>query len=107
MIFTNKNAPAKWTFLTNHAHVFLLLSKYPSLKIKELAEKVNITERAILKILSELKEEGYIVVEKNGRRNKYKLCKNKHLKHPIEKQNQISALIELLIHIDNIEKNNR
>lgn len=99
-----KTKNSQWTFLTNHAHVLLLISKYPNLKIIEMAEKVHITERAILKIISELKDEGFILVEKTGRRNSYKVCKNKYLKHSLEKNNQLSIFLELFKNIDIFEK---
>lgn len=97
------NKKIDWTFLTNHAHVLLLISKYPDLKVKEIADNVNITERAVLKIISELKEEGYVLIEKKGRRNRYKVCKEKYLKHPVEKNNQLSTLLEILKNIDIFE----
>ena len=85
-----------WTFLSNHAHVLLCLAKDQSLRIRDLAQEVGITERAVQRILSELAEEGYIEIEKEGRRNIYKVLNGKPLKHPIEWHKNIEDLIQLI-----------
>ena len=49
-----------WTFLTNHAHVLLSISRDPDIRIRDLAERVGITERAAQRILTDLVEQGYL-----------------------------------------------
>ena len=91
-----KKPTSSWTFLTNHAHVLLSLAKSPSMRIRELALEVNITERAIQRILAELIDSGYIERIKDGRRNLYKINRTKALKHPIESHKTIDDLITLI-----------
>ena len=85
-----------WTFLTNHAHVLLCLAKSSSMRIRDLALEVGITERAVQRILAELIEEGYVDKIKEGRRNIYKLQTKKPLKHPIEAHKNINDLLKLI-----------
>ena len=85
-----------WTFLTNHAHVLLCLAKSSSMRIRDLALEVGITERAVQRILAELIEEGYVEKIKEGRRNIYKLQTSKPLKHPIEAHKNIDDLLKLI-----------
>lgn len=85
-----------WTFLTNHAHVLLCLAKNSSMRIRDIALEVGITERAVQRIISELTECGYIDIVKEGRCNIYNIHKEKKLKHPIESHKQISDLISLI-----------
>jgi predicted transcriptional regulator len=91
---TDKKRP--WTFLTNHAHVLLCLAKSPSLKIRELAIEVNITERAVQRILAELTESGYISATKEGRCNIYEVNRDMYLRHPNESHQKIEELIQLI-----------
>lgn len=89
-----------WTFLTNHSHVLLCLVESPSIKMREIAEKVGITERAVQNIISDLRKEGYIDREKKGRRNNYHINTEMHLKHPIEKHKTLADLLQLIYNND-------
>lgn len=85
-----------WTFLTNHAHVLLCLAKNSSMRIRDIATEVGITERAVQRIISELTESGYIDIVKEGRCNIYNIHEKMKLKHPIESHKEISDLISLI-----------
>lgn len=85
-----------WTFLTNHSHVLLCLVESPSIKMREIAEKVGITERAVQNIIADLSEENYIDRERKGRRNNYQINTEMHLKHPIEEHKTLADLIQLI-----------
>ena len=91
-----KKDDSNWTFLTNHSHVILCLAKDDSMRIRDLAVKIGITERAVQRILAELVEAGYIEINKMGRCNVYRLIKTKPLKHPVESHKNISDLIHLI-----------
>lgn len=86
----------RWTFLSNHAHVLLLVARHPEILIRDLALQVGITERAVQRIMGELVNEGYLVRERRGRRNAYIVNPSKHLRHPVESQRTIEDLIRLL-----------
>jgi len=88
--------PPGWTFLTNHAHVLLLVAREPESRIRDLAEGVGITERAVQRILSELEEAGYLVKSKEGRRNSYEVRTDRPLRHPVERHQSVGALIALV-----------
>lgn len=96
MIEATEKKASTWTFLTNHSHVLLCLAKNPSMRIRDLADEVNITQRAIQRIVTELLEEGYLNKERQGRRNIYSICDNRALKHPIEWHKSTSDLIQLI-----------
>ena len=84
---------SNWTFLSNHAHVLFLLCNEPSLRMRDIAEKVEITERAVQRIIHDLVEEGYLVIEKEGRRNHYEPQLMKYLRHPLETHITVGQLI--------------
>ncbi|MBN2883602.1 MAG: winged helix-turn-helix transcriptional regulator [Clostridia bacterium] len=85
-----------WTFLTNHSHVLLCIAKNPEARLKEIADIVGITERAVHKIVSDLEDAGYVEIKRDGRCNVYRTHPEKPLRHPIEAKNQVSDLIRLI-----------
>lgn len=87
---------SSWTFLTNHSHVLLCLAKDPSMRIRDLAIEVGITERAVQRILAELVDGDFLKKIKEGRRNAYKLETDKPLKHPVEAHKRVQDLISLI-----------
>jgi len=60
-----------WSFLTNHAYVLRSLAREPGLTLREVAERIGITERAVQRIVAELEEGGYLLRAREGRRNRY------------------------------------
>jgi len=62
-----------WGFLTNHALVLLCIARDPGVRLRDIAASVGITERSAFGIVSDLVAAGYIVKEKGGRRNRYRV----------------------------------
>lgn len=85
-----------WTFLTNHAHVLLCIAENPDIRLRDVAEKVGITERAVQRIVVELEEAGYLTHERVGRRNSYEVKPHLKLRHPLEDHLEIGALLRVL-----------
>lgn len=86
-----------WTFLSNHAHVLLLIAKEPEIRLRDVATQVGITERAVQRIVTDLEAGRYIERERIGRRNRYKVHRELPLRHPIEAHRKISSLISLVV----------
>lgn len=86
-----------WTFLSNHAHVLLLLAKEPEIRLRDVAERVGITERAVQRIVADLEQSRYIERVRTGRRNRYKVHPEMPLRHPIEAHRKIASLIHLVV----------
>ncbi len=86
----------RWTFLTNHAHVLIVLSAEPRLVLRHVALRVGITERAVQRIIHDLEEEGFIRREKVGRQNHYEVLQDQPLRHPIEAHRTIGDLLKLI-----------
>ncbi|MFM7244102.1 MAG: helix-turn-helix transcriptional regulator [Planctomycetaceae bacterium] len=94
-----RSAPAReprWTFLTNHAHVMILLAKNPEIVLREVAGLVGITERAVQRIIADLERDGFLVRERVGRRNAYRIRQGKPLRHPIEAHRSIGDLLDIV-----------
>jgi len=88
--------PKTWTFLTNHAQVLLCLAETPDIRLREVAERVGITERATQRILAELIEGGYVETERVGRRNRYTVDRQHAMRHSAQHGHEIGALLQAL-----------
>ena len=89
-------AAERWTFLTNYGHVLLCIAQDPATRLRDVAERVGITERAAQRIVADLIEGGYLELTKVGRRNQYRVNGTLPLRHPVEEQSQVAALLQLL-----------
>lgn len=86
----------QWTFFSNHGHVLIYLARKPDVPLREVAAAVGITERAVQRIVADLDEAGYLVRERDGRRNVYTLNTDQKLRHDLEKDHSIGEIIAVL-----------
>lgn len=91
-----RESVARWTFLTNHSHVLIVLSHHPSMVLREVAARVGITERAVQRIIADLEDEGFIEREKIGRQNHYRILNDRPLRHPVESHRTIGDLLAMV-----------
>jgi len=87
---------ASWTFLTYHARVLLLIAHDPGVRLRDIAASLNITERSAFGIITDLAEAGYVVKEKNGRRNRYHIQAHLPLPEPDGPERSIGEILALL-----------
>lgn len=92
----NNGKSTGWTFLTNHSHVLICLAMQPDMLLREVAQKVGITERAVQKIVLELEEGGVLIRERVGRRNHYTIKEGRALRHPVEGHRLIKDLLDMV-----------
>jgi DNA-binding MarR family transcriptional regulator len=90
-------AAVGWDFLTNHAHVLTCVAHDPGIRLRDIAAAVGITERAAHRIVSELVEEGYVLRERRGRRNRYQVVAGLPMRHPLVQERKVGELLEVLI----------
>jgi DNA-binding MarR family transcriptional regulator len=87
---------AAWTFLSNHGHVLVCIVRDPNVRVREIAQAVGVTERAVQRILSELEEAGVIVRTRQGRRTHYDVNERLPLRHPIEARHSVGELVRVV-----------
>ena len=87
---------ATWGFLTNHAHVALCIARDPGIRLRDLAIKVGITERAAQRIVTDLVHEGYLERTRVGRRNQYRIHGHLPLRHQLEQHLPLDVLLRAL-----------
>lgn len=89
---------SRWTFLTNHGHVLICLAQSPELRLRDVALRVGVTERAVQRIVAELEEGGYLTRRRAGRQNEYEIAQDQPMRHPVEAHQTVRALIAMAAH---------
>lgn len=89
--------PADWTFLSNHTHVLICLAGDPEMRLRDVADRVGITERAVQRIVTDLEAGKVLDRIRDGRRNHYTIHRSRPLRHPIEQHRNVGALLEMVI----------
>src|SRR4051812_12034498 len=91
----SKVAP-QWTIFSNHAHVLVCIARNPEERVRDIAQMVGITERAVHRIIGDLEQGGVIARERQGRRNRYNLSLDRPLRHPLEAHRTIAEVIRVI-----------
>lgn len=86
----------EWTFLSNHGHVLVSLARDQDARMRDVADAVGITERAVQQIVRDLVDEGYLRKEKVGRRNRYAVAQEAHFRHDLESAVTLGAFLDLV-----------
>ena len=87
--------PGDWTFLSNYGHVLVYIATHPETLVREVADKVGITERSAMRIISQLDDAGVLKREKLGRRNHYTIDRQASLRHPIEANCTVGRFLDV------------
>jgi len=91
-----EGSPPTWTFLTHHAQVLLCIADDPGIRLREVGERIGITERAAHRIVGDLAAAGYISRERRGRRNHYTVRLHAPLPDPVARDQNVGDLLGVL-----------
>ena len=91
------DASPRWTFFTNHFLVLACVTESPDMRVRDIAARVGITERATQAILSDLAHEGYLERIRVGRRNRYKVRRGAQFRHPIVRGTTVGEILDLVL----------
>ncbi len=91
---------ADWGFLTNHARALLYIAHDPDARLRDLAASLGVTERTAYGIVADLTEAGYVVKEKDGRRNRYHIQEHLPLHDSISRERTIGEVLDLFVESD-------
>ena len=93
--------PAReWSFLTNHARVLLCVAQDPEIRLRDIANTLGITERTVHGILTDLADAGYVMKERDGRRNRYEIQRHLPLPEASGGRRTIGDVLALLVETD-------
>ncbi len=93
---SSKDAYHEWRFVTNHAHVLEAIATDPTIRIKDVATTVGITERTAAQSVGDLEEAGDLTKTRDGRRNRYEVHEELPLRHPQHSHRTVGELIRFL-----------
>ncbi|MBC7462517.1 MAG: MarR family transcriptional regulator [Thermoleophilia bacterium] len=89
--------PARsWNFLTSHAHVLIAINSDPTMRTRDIADAVGITERATQRIIADLEAAGHLTRVREGRRNRYVIHGGTRLRHPLNQEHELNELLGAL-----------
>jgi DNA-binding IclR family transcriptional regulator len=88
---------AKWSFLTNHACALVCIAHDPGVRLRDIAGALGITERSAYGIVTDLVEAGYIVKDKDGRRNRYQIQGHLPLRASVGRERTIGEVLDVLV----------
>jgi predicted transcriptional regulator len=103
----SENLAPRWNFLTNHARVLVCIADDPGLRLRDIAERIGITERAVHRIVVELGDAGYVTRERQGRRNQYTIRDHLPIHDPIaqNRDQSVGQLLQVLLAPEDSEPN--
>jgi len=87
---------ANWSFLTNHARVLMCIAHDPGARLRDIAASLGITERSAHGIVTDLAEAGYLIRQKDGRRNRYQIQAHLPLPEPTSQERTVGEILALL-----------
>lgn len=90
----------EWSFFTNHARVLICIARDPGIRLRDLAATIDVTERSAYGIVTDLVNAGYVIKEKDGRRNLYRVEAQLPLPEPIGRERTIGDVLGLLLDVD-------
>jgi DNA-binding transcriptional ArsR family regulator len=88
---------AKWSFLTNHARALVCIAHDPGVRLRDIAATLGITERTAFGIVTDLTDAGYVVKEREGRRNRYSIQAHLPLRQAVGREPTIGEMLGLLV----------
>jgi DNA-binding IclR family transcriptional regulator len=87
----------RWSFLTNHARALVCIARDPGVRLRDIAERIGITERSAYSIVTDLVDAGYVVKEKDGRRNRYQIQAHLPLPETTAPETSIGEVLAVLV----------
>ena len=87
----------RWSFLTNYAQVLVCIAHDPGVRLRDIAERVGITERTAYGIVTDLTEAGYVVKQREGRRNRYQIQTHLPLPEKTARATSIGEVLAVLV----------
>ena len=87
---------ADWSLLTNHGRLLLAIENEPGLRVRDMAQRLDLSERGGALILRDLREAGYVTARREGRRVFYSVVPEMPLRKDALKHRTVGELLSLL-----------
>ncbi|MGO8876587.1 MAG: helix-turn-helix transcriptional regulator [Acidimicrobiales bacterium] len=87
----------EWSFLTKHARALICIAQDPGVRLRDIAGELGVTERSAYGIVNDLTAAGYVVKDKDGRRNRYEIQAHLPLRDAIARERTIGEVLAILV----------
>ena len=91
---------AAWSFLTKHGLAMVFIANHPEARLRDIASALEVTERTAFGLMVDLVEAGYVVKQREGRRNRYQLQEHLPLRSPVGQDRTVGEVLDLLVGSD-------
>lgn len=88
---------ARWTFLTGHGHALIVIARDPTVRLRDIAAALGVTERTAQAIVNDLADADYLTRTRVGNRSRYAVVADRPFRHPVERDHAVGELIEVLV----------
>jgi hypothetical protein len=105
-ILCYNSSMAEWGFLTNHGRALLCIANDPGVRLRDIADQLGITERSAYAIVNDLAGAGYVVKEREGRRNRYIVQNHLPLPETTIRERTIGEVLDLLVGTNHVRRAN-
>ena len=86
-----------WNVLTKHGRVLVCIARDPRVRLREIADALDITERSAYALVGDLVAAGYLLKQRDGRRNRYVIQWQLPLPDPSLPERTIGDVLELFL----------
>ena len=86
-----------WKFLTKHGRALLCIARDPGVRLRDIASELEITERSAYAIVGDLATAGYVVKEREGRRNRYVIQTDLQLPEGSVNERTIGEILDVFL----------
>jgi DNA-binding transcriptional ArsR family regulator len=87
---------ADWSLLTNHGRLLLAIENEPGLRVRDMAERLELSERGVALILRDQRVAGYVTSRREGRRVFYSVVPEKPMRTDYLRHQSVGQLLGLL-----------
>ncbi|MGD0895047.1 MAG: winged helix DNA-binding protein [Acidimicrobiales bacterium] len=87
----------EWSFFTNHARALACIADDRDVRIRDIAAALGITERNAFGIVADLTTAGYVLKDKDGRRNRYRIQVHLPLRRGTDRHQTIGELLAVIV----------
>lgn len=91
-----KDRAERWTFLTNHGHVLVCIARDPTVRLRDIATLLGVTERTAQALVNDLVDTGYLDRTRIGNRSRYAVRHDRPFRHPVERDHAVGELLDVL-----------
>jgi hypothetical protein len=86
-----------WSILSKHGVALVCVARDPGIRVRDLADCMQVSDRTAFGVLDDLIEAGYLRRHKQGNRNRYEVDPDKPMPHPTVRDHSVGDILAILV----------